>query len=167
MRQPTGASFQKGKTDMDYEPVGNTTSVSTSTADLELADIDQEFAEVAEMFDLDESVAAGDLDELDAALEGTDLGTSGTESAGSHTLLDFADGVVGAENMPEWGWPFIGYLEKKAKRLVKILIAKFRKYRKYRKCLPTLLKAVAAIKARKWGTAIKQVYATYRCMKSA
>lgn len=150
---------------MDYEPVGNNGSVSADTANTELADIEREFEEVAEMFDLDETAGAGDLDELDAALAGTDLGGPGTESAGGLTLLDIIDGAGGGESMPEW-WPW-NWVEKKAKGLVKKLIAKLRKYRKYRRCLPTVLKAVTAIKSRKWGSAIKHAYAAFRCMKSA
>lgn len=151
---------------MDYEPVGNTGNVSTNTANAELADIDQEFSEVAEMFDLDESVGTGELDELDAAIAGTDLAEPGAESSSSLTLLDIADGAGGAESMPEFWNPVSNYIRKKAKRLVKRVIAKARKYSKYRSCLPTVLKAVAAIKAHKWGSAIKYAYAAYRCMKS-
>ena len=149
---------------MNYEPVGNTPTDSANNANTELADIEQEFAEAAEMFNLDDSEGTGDLDELDAAIAGTDLAVPGAESAGGFNLLDFADGVGGAEGMPEWGFPnpFSG----KAKRMVRSLIKKLRRYRKYRSCLPAVLKAVAAIKAKKCGTAIRAAYAAYRCMKS-
>lgn len=148
---------------MDYEPVGNSSQVSGTGA--EVADLDQEFAEMAGFFDLDAEDDGAGLDELEAALVGSGLEDGGSES-GALTLLDFADGNFGAESMPEFWNPIKNWIEKKAKRLVKKVVAKVRKYSKYRSCLPTVLKAIAAIKAGKWGSAIKHAYAAYRCMKS-
>lgn len=151
---------------MDYENVGNNSGSMTAEIP-ELAELDIEFAGLAEEFGLGDAADHGALNELDAAVEGTELDAGQSESAGGLSILDIADGAGGfAESQPEFFGAVGNWIKKKAARLIRKLIALVRKYAKYKSCIPAVMKAVAAFKARKWGTALRAAYAAYRCIKS-
>jgi len=153
---------------MDYEQVGNSVSNSSSSEPSELAELDIEFAELVEEFDLEQDSSTDTTSELDAQIAGTELDpASGTEVGQSMSILDIADRVgTGAESDAEFFGAIGNWIRKKAAKLIRKLITIVRKAPKYAPCIPKVMTAVAAFKAKKWGTALRLAYSAYKCIKS-
>ncbi|MEM6275352.1 MAG: hypothetical protein AAF714_00260 [Pseudomonadota bacterium] len=167
---------------MSMEDVGNDDPLNDASFDIEddapeLAELDREFAE----FETDYGVSLGDGDTesadplaaLEAAIAGTEFADGGSRGLMEFNVLDLADGRMpaGMESMPEGFWPsvkkiLVRPIARKAKKLIRKLVGLVRKYRKYAPCAPAVMKAVAAFKAKQYGTAIKAGYSAYRCIRS-
>lgn len=158
---------------MAKKDVGNTPGtvsdepVLDPTGDEEL---DALFDDIAEEFGVVEEASDGDYTALNAALVGTEFEVPSSESAGVGRLYDIADGVAAESGSADEAEVF-GFIrrrfKKRAMQAMRALIRKVRSARKYAKCIPALLKVIAAVKAGRWGTAIKEALATWRCIRRA
>lgn len=158
---------------MAKKDVGNTPMdvveepVISDTGDMEF---DALFDDIAEEFGAVEEADGGDYDALKAALVGTEFEIPTTESAGAARLFDIADGMVAESGSADEAEVF-GFIKrrfkKRALQAMRALIRKVRSARKYAKCIPQLLKVIAAVKSGRWGTAIKEALATWRCIRRA
>lgn len=153
---------------MDTEDMGNK-ATKTAGGPAELLELDREFAELMEDFDLEESADSDDLADLDAMIKGTEFEDTATESAPSLSLLDIADqagtGTI-AESQAEFATAIGGFVRRRVSRLLRKLLRLVRKSKKYAGCIPAVAKAVAAFKAGKWGTALRLALAAYRCIRA-
>ena len=158
---------------MAKKDVGNTPGTAIDepmvddTGDMEL---DALFDDVAEEFGIVEEADSGGYDALNAALVGTEFEVPATESSRTARLFDIADGMVAESGGVDEAEVF-GFIKRRFKnralQLMRVLIREVRSARKYAKCIPQLLKVIAAVKAKRWGTAIKEALATWRCIRRA
>ncbi len=124
----------------------------------------------------DDGPASSEMQEFEAALAGTEFGSEDAESdmSGGLTILQIADGELPGGG--EEGWlgdvwdrvrrPVVNIVKRKAKKIIARLTKLIRKYAKYRSCIPGVMKAVAAFKAGRYGTALRYCYASYRCIRA-
>lgn len=125
--------------------------------------------------DGDASVSS-ELKDFEAALAGTEFSSESAESemGSTLTILQIADGETPDGGEEGWlgdAWktikrPVVNIVKRKAKKIIARLTKLIRKYAKYRACIPAVTLAVAAFKAGKYGTALKQAYAAYRCIRA-
>ncbi|GFE49033.1 hypothetical protein So717_07860 [Roseobacter cerasinus] len=158
---------------MAKKDVGNTPSdaidepMVDDTGDMEF---DALFDDISEEFGVVAEADSGGYDALNAALVGTEFEAPATESGGTARLFDIADGAVTESGAADEAEVF-GFIKrrfkKRALQAMRALIRKVRSARKYAKCIPQLLKVIAAVKAKRWGTAIKEALATWRCIRRA
>jgi len=143
----------------------------------ELSAIQEDFDELSSVFGdlgLDTAGADGDesspeLEELNKAVEGTEF-DSESELYSSPTsglsALDAVDSALandfGSDN---FGWPG-NYLKNKAKKMIDALKRIIYRNRRYYGCARPLTRAVRAFGSRKYLSAIRHAYSTYRCIKS-
>ena len=140
---------------MATKDVGNTV-VETPTASVNDQSSDSEFdalfEDITEEFGAGEEAYGDDYTALNAA------------------LYEIADGTVAESGTADEAELF-GFIkrrfEKRARQAMKALIRKVKSARKYAKCIPALLKVIAAVKAGRWGTAIREALATWRCIRNA
>jgi len=151
---------------------------------IELQQIDDDFAELNEMFGSEElnfsEESSEELSALDAALEGADIPVVGG-SSGQLTLMAVMDGEIDEQSLVEQGWTdwvrdkakkvgrkldprkiFKGRVKKMIRKIVRLV----KKYRKLSPCVPGVTKAVVLFKARKYGSALTASYSAYRCIRS-
>lgn len=161
--------------------VGNDTTTTTAAATAQAdaldslgmgtgdAEFDALFEEIAEEFGESPEALGDEYDELNAAIAGTDLDVPAPETADMSRLYEIADGTLtesGTET-PEL-FDFIKRrFRKRAEQAARALIRKVKSAARYAKCIPAVLKVVAAVKAGKWGTAIREALAAWRCIRKA
>lgn len=146
-----------------------------------LAELEAEFSIIESDFgelssDGDDDLDSSELRQFEAALAGTAFEAEALESSadGELSLYQIADGMT--PNGGEEGWlgdawnkvkrPIINFAKRKAKKLIASLTSLVRRFAKYRKCIPAVQKAVAAYQAGSYGSAIKNAYAAFRCIRS-
>lgn len=118
-------------------------------------------------------VLSPELSELEEALVGTEFDEPvSSELAAGESILDIADDVS-LDSQEE----FIGGLIDKTKKFIRIRIKRragrwirtivrlVRKHAKLAKCIPAVTAAIAAFKAKKYGTALKSAISAYKCIK--
>lgn len=141
---------------------------------VELDQIGEDFADIEDVFgkqafgfsgveSASESLAA-----LDAELENSGLIGDTPQLAGQMNLMALADGEIDALSLDLQGWfpnP-INWIKKKAAKIIRKIVALVKKYAKYAKCIPAVTKAVVLFKAKKYGSALKQAYSAYTCIKN-
>ncbi|MFK7886727.1 MAG: hypothetical protein AB8G16_07645 [Gammaproteobacteria bacterium] len=142
---------------------------------LEMASIEDDFAELSEWFDMAEVGGdTGDSDELsalDAELEEAGLGDISTASTGELSLMGVIDGDFDAANFDEQGiWGGIKnrlkkILKGRAARIIRKIVRLVRKHRKLATCVPKATKAVALFKTGRYRSALKAAWSTYRCIR--
>ena len=156
--------------------MSNFTEMELRELNIELQQIDDDFAELNEMFGSEALNFSGESSEelsaLDAALEGADLSV-GEESSGQLTLMAAFDGEIDAQTyFAEQGiealswWNPWKWLKNKAWKIIRKCIALVRKYGKLKACIPAVTKAVILFKAAKYASSIKAGYSAYKCIKS-
>ncbi len=144
---------------------------------IELQQLEDDFAELNEMFGSEElnfsEESSEELGALDAALEGAGISELGG-SSGQLSLMAVADGEIDEQSLIEQGWPrwpkswprpgdiFRG----RARKIIRKIVRLVKKYKKYAPCIPAVTKAIVLFKARKYGSALKAAYSAYRCIKS-
>lgn len=142
---------------------------------VELDSIGEEFADIEDLFgkqafgfsgaeSASEPLAALDAELADSGLMGD---TPQLAMAGQMNMLALADGEIDAQSLDLQGWNPLNWLKKKAAKIIRKIVALVKKYAKYAKCIPAVTKAVVLFKAKKYGSALRQAYAAYRCIKSA
>jgi hypothetical protein len=112
-----------------------------------------------------------ELDALDQALEGSGLEEASSVASNEFSLLDLIDGDISAQSLEMQGW--LGgikrrlekILRKRAAKIIRKILRLVRKYSKLKVCVPIVIKAIAAFKAKKYTSAIKYAYQAYRCIK--
>jgi len=147
--------------------------VKNQTGNAEFAEIEAEISDLESYFgdlgldDDDQETSSGELDELEAALVGTEFATGGAESNTPSTFLDIADGAGEGEQQEFFGIPNPAtYLAKRAaKRIIKWIL-KYAKKAKFRKCRSKAASAVSAFKRRKYGTALRRGYSAAKCIRA-
>ena len=153
--------------------------------DMELAEsliseIEADIRELEEDFgpmglDTEEGFAESDspeLAELEAAIAGTEFDIAVSSEPPSESLLAIADDVS-LDSDEEFFGGIVkklkkivrGSIGKKAKAIVKKVVKLVKKYKKLAGCAPAVTAAVVALKAGKYGTALKSAYAAYKCIK--
>lgn len=153
----------------------------------EIAELEEDFGSLG-LDDDDGEASSSELDELDAALAGTEFGAEAAESSdmGEMSILQIADGVTPGGSGEE-GWisdaigavgsklagslkvisqPLVNTIKRRAKSLIKKLLRLVRRASKYRSCAPKVALAVGAFKVAKYGTALKLGWSAYRCIRS-
>lgn len=141
---------------------------------IELQQIDDDFAELNEMFGSEglnfSEASSEELSALDAALEDSDIVEGSGQSSGQLTLMAAADGDIDEQTFIEQGWTDrfnpIKIIKKKAKKLLKKLVYLVKKYSKLRACVPGVTKAVLLFKKGKFVSSLKQAYSAYKCIKA-
>lgn len=163
---------------MDNEVVSNTAGTSTTSASVpssgnaaELAEIMAEFKKVEEDFGVELTArlgASAENDLLDQAVEGTVFATPSAETGGVLSLLDIADGkgANGQEGFLDVFRPVVNAIKSRAQKIIAKIVALVRKAAKYAPCIPLVAKAVAAFKAKQYGTALKEALAAFSCIQS-
>ena len=107
------------------------------------------------------------LDALDVELEDSGLGGVGSQSVGQMSLMALADGEIDAQSLGLQFWNPFSIIKKKAAKIIRKIVALVKRYKKYVKCVPAVTKAVALFKAKKYGSALRQAYSAYSCIRNA
>lgn len=139
----------------------------------DIAELEEDFGDLG-LDDDDQDVGSSELDELDAALAGSEFATENAESSDmdEFSVLMIADGHIPGGFGDEEGffgdiWDKIkNPIKRRARKLIKKLDKLVRKFRKYRSCVPKVVAAVTAFKAKKFGTSLKLGWSAYRCIRS-
>jgi hypothetical protein len=142
---------------------------------VELNQLDEDFAELNSLFDDQLFSVASDsseeLDALDVALEGSGLEETGSVASSQLSLLDAMDGDFTEQSLEMQGWRPWDWakkrLIKKARKIIRTTVDLVRKYSKLKACIPGVTKAVALFKAKKYGSAVKAAYSAYKCIKKS
>ncbi|OEU66499.1 MAG: hypothetical protein BA863_06130 [Desulfovibrio sp. S3730MH75] len=143
---------------------------------VELDQIGEDFADLEDVFGKQAFGFAGvesasePLAALDAELENSGLigDTPQLAMASQMNIMALADGEIDAQSLDLQGWfpnP-INWIKKKAAKIIRKIVVLVKKYAKYAKCIPAVTKAVALFKAKKYGSALKQAYSAYTCIKN-
>ncbi|MBL4767734.1 MAG: hypothetical protein JKY94_08470 [Rhodobacteraceae bacterium] len=145
----------------------------------EIAELEEDFGSLG-LDDDDGEVSSSELDELDAALAGTEFVAEAAESSDMDeiSILQIADGIMPGSGGEEGIFSGLGGFVKKtvgwvsrrvknqAKSLINKLLKLVRRASKYRSCAPKVALAVGAYKVGKYGTALKLGWSAYRCIRS-
>ncbi len=77
------------------------------------------------------------------------------------------DGGFSAQSLEMQGWwpDPRKILIKKAAKIIRKIVRLVRKYSKLKACIPTVTKAVALFKAKKYLSALRAGYSAYKCIK--
>lgn len=167
---------------MDNEVVSNTAGATSYSApapmmneapeSADLADIAAEFESLEADFDLGLTARLGapaEMDALDQATEGTPFAVTAAETGGTLSLLDLADGKVGAngqEGFFDFLKPVVNAIKRRAKKIIAKIVRLVRKYGKYASCIPKVAKAVRAFASKSYGTALREALAAFSCIQS-
>lgn len=133
---------------------------------IELNQLDEDFAELNSLFDdqlFSVATDSEELDALDVALEGSGLEEDVSAASNQLSLLETLDGDFSAQSL-EMQW-IGGWLKKKAAKIIRKIVALVRKYSKLKACIPGVTKAVALFKAKKYVRAATAGYSAYKCIK--
>lgn len=140
---------------------------------VQLSEIEEEFNDIELLFGKEALGFAEDegsseaLDALNVELEGSGLIGGDNQSVGQMSLMALADGEIDAQSLGLQFWNPFGWLKKKAAKIIRKIVALVKRYKKYLKCVPAVTKAVALFKAGKYGSALKQAYSAYSCIRNA
>ena len=147
--------------------------------EVELDRIGEDFSDLEEVFGKQAFGFGGDegsseaLDALDIELENSGLVDTESQSLGQFNLIEFADGMIDEQSLGMQGW-WPGWLpdprrvlKKKANKIIRRIVRLVKRYKKYAKCIPAVTKAVVLFKKSKYGSALRQAYSAYRCIRKA
>lgn len=117
--------------------------------------------------------AAASTNALDQAAEGTPFAAPKAETGGTLGLLEMADGNFGDNGEEGFGsWirdrvkPVVNAIKNRAKKIIAKMVALARRLGKYAACVGKIVAAIAAFKAKKWGTAIKAAFEAFKCIRA-
>jgi hypothetical protein len=116
-----------------------------------VSSLDADFGALANVFD---EATAEAYAQLDAELQGTDLGFEEAEFG----ALDLGED-------PEADALFLNWIKDKVKKLIQKLVALVKKYKTCAHCVPKVATAVALFKAGKYSQALKAAYDAYNCIR--
>lgn len=130
----------------------------------------------------DGEASSAEMDELEAALAGTEFGPETAESSGmaEFSILQIADGIRPQGTGDEEGffgdiWDKTGgkvtdfvtnTVKREARGMIKKVVFLARRFSKYRSCAPKVATAVAAFEAGRYGTALRNAWSAYRCIRA-
>ena len=154
--------------------MSNFTEMELRELNIELQQIDDEFAELNEMFGSQglnfTEESSEELSALDAALEGVDISARGG-SSGQLTLMAAFDGEIDAQTyfaeqgIEALGWRPWKWLKRKVAKIIRKCVRLVKKYRKFASCAPAVTKAIILFKAKKYGSALTAAYSALRCIR--
>lgn len=171
---------------MDNELVSNSgTSVSTSQVLApqvgseeaeEVASIEADFVQFDEDFGTNLMAPESETSQtsmLDEAAQGTPFAAPAAETGGVLGLLEMADGDFGDNGEEGFGdWikrrvkPLVNAIKARAQKIINKMVALARRLGKYAKCVGKIIAAIAAFKAKKFGTAIKAAFEAFKCIRA-
>jgi hypothetical protein len=141
----------------------------------EIKELEEDFGDIGlDVDDDDEEESSSELDNLNAEIKGTDLDTTGAESAsiggGELTLLQIADGQIPEQSMqegwlPKWFPRIPNIFKRRAKKIIRKITWLVKKYKKLAPCVPAVTKAVVAFKTGRYGSAIRYGISAMYCIK--
>lgn len=110
---------------------------------------------------------------LDQAAEGTPFAAPAAETGSTLSLLEMADGNFGDNGEEGFGsWirdrfkPVVNAIMNRAKKIIAKMVSLARRLGKYAKCVTKIVAAIAAFKAKKYGSAIAKAFEAFKCIKA-
>lgn len=150
--------------------------VDDSGEEAEIVSIEQDFVQFDEDFGTDlmaPETTGPETDMLEQAAEGTPFAIPQAETGGTLSLLEMADGNFGSEQEGVFSWirdrfkPIVNAIMRRARKIIRKMVALARRLGKYRACISKIVAAIKAFKAKKFGSAIKNAFSAFRCIKRA